>query len=243
MVLAAGLGRRLAPLTDETPKALLDFGGEPLLAILLRKLAAAECAGVVVNAHHLAPKIDAFLGAAGLPEGWLRVSREEEILGTGGGVRRAATFLGDDHPVLVHNVDVLSDAPFRCLEEMRRLTGAVVVLAVRNRETSRPLAVDAEGLLRGRWGGPPVAPVRGPLRPVAFSGISLLAPGVAGRLPGEGAFHLVDGYLGLVRRGETVRVLSTESSYWADLGTPERLARARHDLAAGRVPPAALGHF
>lgn len=236
MVLAAGFGRRLRPFTDARPKALVEVGGVPLLAILLDKLNAAGAEGVVVNAHHLAGGVAAFLESGPWPEGWARISVEEEILGTGGGVRNAASLLGSKDAVLVHNVDVLSNIPFRPLLDARRETGASALLAVQERPTSRALAVDGDGFLCGRWGMPPVRPPAGELRRLAFNGISVIGAGVPARLPGEGPFNLVDAYLRLAAGGERVRVFPMDAWYWADAGTPERLSLIEEDLARGRIP-------
>ncbi|MFH1276879.1 MAG: sugar phosphate nucleotidyltransferase [Candidatus Eisenbacteria bacterium] len=235
MVLAAGFGRRLRPLTDASPKALLEVGGSPLLAILLGKLALSGAAGVVVNVHHFAGRVEEFLRGGTWPEGWIRISRETEILGTGGGLRNAAPLLGEGDPVIVHNVDVLSNLPLRRLLDARRDAGASAVLAVQSRKTDRALAVDGGGFLCGRWGMKPARAPRGDLRPVAFNGISAIGPGTAGRLAGEGPFNLVDAYLRLAAAGETVRVFPMDPWYWADVGTPGRLTLVERDLGSGRI--------
>jgi len=235
MVLAAGLGRRLRPVSGGAPKALVEVGSKPLLAILLAKLAAGRVGRVVVNVHHGANRIEEFLAGALYPEGWIALSIEKVIRGTGGGVRNAAPLLGQEEAVLVHNVDVVSDLPLRRLVESHRARQAAATLAVQDRPTGRALSVDGEGNLCGRWGEGPVRRPSGALRPLAFSGISLLAPGLASALPGEGPFSLVDSFLDLAAREESVRVFPMDRWYWADVGTPERLRRLERDLAEKRL--------
>ncbi len=236
MVLAAGRGTRLRPLTETVPKALVEVEGRPLLGILLEKLRAHGATGVVVNAHHLADRIEHFIDKIIDPPGWVRISREEALLGTGGGVRNAAPLLGGDEPVLVHNVDVLCNLPFRALAARQEEAGSSVTLAVGGRPSTRSLAADEEDLLCGRWGEAPVRAPSGSLRRVAFSGIQILAPGVVSRLPGEGAFSLIDAYLALASAGEPVRVFPIDDWYWAEVGTPERLDRLKADLALRAIP-------
>ncbi|MFH1681914.1 MAG: sugar phosphate nucleotidyltransferase [Candidatus Eisenbacteria bacterium] len=236
MVLAAGLGTRLRPLTNEKPKALVEIGMKPLLGLLLDKLRAHGASDVVVNAFHESDRLVRFVEEAPYPRGWVRMSVEERLLGTGGGVRNAAPLLGETEPILVHNVDVLSNLPFRRLLEDHAAASAAATLAVGTRQSNRSLAVDEEGLLCGRWGEPPVRSPRGELRRFAFNGMQVLSPGIAASLPGEGAFSLIDAYLALSRGGEKVRVFPMDDWYWAEVGTPERLEKLKRDIARRWIP-------
>jgi NDP-sugar pyrophosphorylase family protein len=236
MALAAGMGTRLLPLTADRPKALVEIGGRPLLALLLDKLFAFGASRVVVNTHHKAREIERFAAGAAYPDGWIRLSPETTLLGTGGGVRNAAPFLGDEESVLVHNVDVLSNIPFRTLLESHERSGAAVTLVVGNRRSSRSLAFDPRGLLCGRWGEDPVRDPEGEATRYAFNGIQVLAPGIAGVLPGEGAFSLVDSYLALAARGAPVRAFLMDDWYWAEVGSLDRLEKLRRDLDRRWIP-------
>jgi NDP-sugar pyrophosphorylase family protein len=236
MILAAGLGTRLRPWTEKTPKALLPVGGKPLLEILLSKMAASGIEQVAVNAHHHADQVDRFLRERERAGVEAELFIEEEILGTGGGVRNAASFLEGDAPVLVHNVDVLSNLLFRRMLGAHEESGAVVTLAVQRRPTDRPLAADSEGRFCGRWGEAPVSLPRGEVGPVAFSGIQIMRGDVPSRLPGKGAFSLIDSYLSMARRGEEVRFFPMDEWYWADVGTRERMEKAEEDFRELRIP-------
>ena len=146
MILAAGLGTRLQPLTRTRPKALVELQGIPLLAWVIGRLVRHGFNEIVVNAFHLADQIVAFLDEyqrqpshGGLS---LAVSRETHLLGTGGGVQKAAWFLDDGSPFLVHNVDVLTDLDLNLLVAAHRDSGSIATLAVQERKSSRQFLFD-----------------------------------------------------------------------------------------------------
>jgi mannose-1-phosphate guanylyltransferase len=140
MVLAAGLGSRLRPLTDLVPKALVPIGDRPMLALVAERLRAAGCERIVANAHHHADAIVAFCAGEKI-----EVSREEEILGTAGGLERAASLLGEGD-VLVHNGDVLVDLDLAALASAHRAHDAAATLAITTRAAREGnVGVDGEG--------------------------------------------------------------------------------------------------
>jgi NDP-sugar pyrophosphorylase family protein len=150
MVFAAGLGTRLYPLTKEVPKALVEVGGRPLLRLVLEKLVAAGIREIVINVHHFPEMIRSYLHDHPLPGVTLHISDEsDELLDTGGGLMKAAPWLMGGEPVLVHNVDVISDLDIGALLAFHRKTGGVATLAVRERETRRYLLFDREMRLTG----------------------------------------------------------------------------------------------
>ena len=150
MVFAAGLGTRLYPLTKEVPKALVEVGGRPLLRLVLEKLVAAGIREIVINVHHFPEMIRSYLHDHPLPGVTLHISDESgELLDTGGGLMKAAPWLMGGEPVLVHNVDVISDLDIGALLAFHRKTGGVATLAVRERETRRYLLFDREMRLTG----------------------------------------------------------------------------------------------
>lgn len=182
MILAAGLGTRLKPLTDRMPKALVPVGGTPLIDRVLGKLHEAGATEVVVNVHHLADQLEEHLKSRewGLT---VRISDERrELLDTGGGLRHAkGLFTNDGKPILIHNVDILSNADLRNFYQSYNGEGAS--LLVSNRQTQRYLMFDADGRLCG-WTNLATGAVRTPypslkmenMRLLAFSGIHCFSP-------------------------------------------------------------------
>jgi NDP-sugar pyrophosphorylase family protein len=155
MVFAAGLGTRLRPLTSDRPKALVTIGGRTLLEITLARLRSFGVGEAIVNVHHYADQIVAYLAANRDFGMRIEVSREEVLLDTGGGLKKAAWFFQEsgahvDEPFVVHNVDVLSTIDLARMAEFHRQRNALATLAVAARATSRPLLFDAEGRLARR---------------------------------------------------------------------------------------------
>jgi NDP-sugar pyrophosphorylase family protein len=240
MVLAAGLGTRLRPLTDDRPKALVTVAGRTLLEIALGRLREFGVREVVVNAHHYGEKIVAYLAANGNFGMRVEVSREEELLDTGGGLKKAAPFFlagGEDEAFLMHNVDVISSIDLGRMAEAHAELRALVTLAVAERETSRYLLFDEEGLLCGRrTKGDAEAEMVRPAEAVAalaFSGIHVVSPRIFGKLSEEGAFPILDAYLRLAAEGERIVAFRADGAYWRDLGRPESLLAAERDLERG----------
>ena len=230
MILAAGLGTRLRPLTDARPKALVTVADRPMLYWVIAHLARHGFTDIIINAHHFAEQIEAFSAAYDGPDVSLTVSVEEEILGTGGGVRKAARFF-DDEPFLVHNVDVLTDLDLRSLADARSASDAMVTVAVKERKSSRHLLFDREGLLCG-WRSDvsgetrmigPARPRHGEVTPVPFMGVYAMSPDALAKMQETGPFSMIDFFLELARDGERVRAFRAEDARWADLGSRERI--------------------
>jgi NDP-sugar pyrophosphorylase family protein len=229
MVLAAGLGTRLRPLTEARPKALVTLGGRTLLEIVLERLHAAGVSEVIVNVHHHAEMICAYLGNNANFGMRVEVSREEELLDTGGGLKKAAWFFLEgegQEPFLAHNVDVISAIDLAAMMQFHRERNALATLAVQARETSRPLVFDAEGRLRGR--GTAREGIDGRSR--AFAGIHVISPRIFAKLTEAGAFSIIDAYVRLAAEGETVVGFDADGAYWRDLGRVEDLRRAEEEL-------------
>src|SRR6266446_5071744 len=168
MILAAGLGTRLRPLTDNRPKALVEIAGRTLLEITLTRLRAFGITEVIINVHHFADLVIDYLKSNKNFGLRIEISREEILLDTGGGLKKAAWFFLEnstsanpsrpgstqmDEPFLLHNVDVLSTIDFARMLQFHKERGALATLAVQARETSRPLLFDNHLQLRGRRTG------------------------------------------------------------------------------------------
>ena len=238
MILAAGVGSRLRPLTDEVPKALLEVGGVPMIERVIRRLRSAGVTELVVNLFHLGDRIVEFLASQGNFGLRIAFTREAELLDTGGGLKNAAWFFDDGRPFLLHNVDVLSDIDLGALLRFHRQAGALATLAVQRRPSIRQLVFDRDGRLCGRespagmeWAQGPVA---GAGR-LAFTGIHAIDPAIFPRMTERGAFPIIRTYLRLAGEGERIVAYRADGRYWQDIGSPETLELARHRVAG---PPA-----
>src|SRR5580658_9026793 len=158
MILAAGLGTRLRPLTNDRPKALVEIAGRTLLEIAVERLRQFGVREVIVNTHHFAAMIRDFLATQNNFGMRIEISHEEELLDTGGGLKKAAWFFLEDpdEPFILHNVDVISSIDIARMKQFHVEQSALATLAVQQRATSRPLLFDERGQLRGR--GTPSSP-------------------------------------------------------------------------------------
>src|SRR5258708_12256500 len=155
MILAAALGTRLRPLTDNRPKALVELSGRALLEITLSRLRTFGVTEVIVNVHHFADQVIDYLKSHNNFNMRIEISREDVLLDTGGGLKKAAWFFLEDssrldEPFLLHNVDVISNIDVRAMLQFHTENQALATLAVQSRETSRPLLFDAHNQLRAR---------------------------------------------------------------------------------------------
>lgn len=247
MILAAGLGTRLRPLTDDRPKALVEVGGRSLLELTLARLRSFGIVEVVINTHHHGEKIAAYLQAHGDFGMRIALSPEPILLDTGGGLKNAAGFFLGGGPadsgaeaadLLVHNVDVLSTIDIAGMLGQHRASGALATLAVQPRATTRPLLFDSGGRLCGRQVRGEVQLARPAKEPEAqaFCGIHILSTRIFAKLTEEGPFSIIEAYLRLAAEGESILAFPAGEAYWRDLGRPESLDEAARDMATGRYP-------
>jgi mannose-1-phosphate guanylyltransferase len=239
MILAAGLGTRLRPLTDNRPKALVEVGGRTLLEITLSRLRVFGVREVIINVHHFADMVVDYLKANDNFGMRIEVSREEVLLDTGGGLKKAAHFFLEnsspsDEPFILHNVDVISTIDLARMVHFHAECRALATLAVQDRETSRYLLFDQRLQLCGRQAGRDQAPemVRAahPTQALAFSGIHVISPRLFKMLTEEGAFSIITSYLRLASQGESIAAFRADEYYWRDLGRAENVAQAELDL-------------
>jgi NDP-sugar pyrophosphorylase family protein len=241
MILAAGLGTRLRPLTDNRPKALVEVSGRTLLEITLTRLGKFGIHQVVINAHHFADKIRDYLKANDNFGMHIEISREDLLLDTGGGLKKAAYFFqsADEHFIL-HNVDVISTIDLARMVRFHKEHQALTTLAVQGRKTSRYLLFDDESRLCGRKSGEgghvEIARPAPNLRSLAFCGIHVISPHLLTMLSEQGAFSIIASYLRLATRGERIFGFLADEYYWRDLGTPENVAKVNDELRTGLVP-------
>jgi NDP-sugar pyrophosphorylase family protein len=236
MVLAAGLGTRLRPLTNERPKALVEIGGQTLLEITLKRLRSSGICDVVVNAHHFADQIVSYLAAKTNFGMNVEVSGEDILLDTGGGLKKAAHFFdGENGPLLLHNVDVISNIDFGRMVQFHSERNAVATIAVQDRKTSRYLLFDQADELCGRRftkdGKTEVARACSEPQALAFCGIHVISPRFLKMMNEEGTFSIINSYLSLAGAGEKIIGFRADDYYWRDLGTADSIKQAEKEAA------------
>jgi NDP-sugar pyrophosphorylase family protein len=252
MILAAGLGTRLRPLTDTRPKALVEINDRTLLEITITRLRTFGVTEAIINVHHFAQMVVQYLKSKNNFNMRLEISREDDqLLDTGGGLKKAAwfflqdsarsNFTAKDEPFLLHNVDVISAIDLTAMLQFHKENRALATLAVQSRETSRPLLFNDQLQLCGRPAkghsftpspkGPlPQSKQPSPLRPLAFSGIHIISPRLLPQLTETGPFSIINSYLRLAAQGEKILAFRHDNSYWRDLGKPADLTQAALDL-------------
>ncbi|MGA2889345.1 MAG: nucleotidyltransferase family protein [Terracidiphilus sp.] len=245
MILAAGLGTRLRPLTDDRPKALVAVAGRTLLEIALCRLRDFGVHEVIINTHHYAEMIHNYLQANDNFGMRIEVSREEVLLDTGGGLKNAAWFFLDSNgsiqePFILHNVDIISTIDLRSMVRFHTEQNALATLAVQDRETSRYLLFDGQAQLCGRQAGRDgnaelVRPAS-EVHALAFSGIHVISPHSFAKVAEQGVFSIITSYLNLAAKGEKIAAFRADEYYWRDLGRPENILEAAQDMASGKYP-------
>jgi NDP-sugar pyrophosphorylase family protein len=240
MVLAAGLGTRLRPLTDTRPKALVKVDGRTLLEITLARLRAFGVGEVIINVHHFAEMVINYLKSNSNFGMTVEVSREDHtLLDTGGGLKKAAWFFDGDQPFLLHNVDVLSDINLQQMIEFHSEQKALATLAVKGRKASRYLLFDEELRLCGRRAGDgsneDIVPPAARLHALGFCGIHVISPRLLKLMTEEGAFSIIDTYLRLLSQREKVCAFRADEYYWRDLGRIDDIRQAESDLQNGAL--------
>jgi len=239
MILAAGLGTRLRPLTNDRPKALVEVAGRTMLEITLSRLRQFGIQDVIINIHHYADLVIESLKAAGNVGMHIEFSREEILLDTGGGLKQAAWFLskdssGADAPFILHNVDIISAIDLQRMVQFHTENKALATLAVQNRKTSRYLLFDEQLQLCGRHtvsdGKTEMARTAQQTTEVAFTGIHVISPRIFPLLTEEGVFSIIPAYLRLAAQGEKILAFRADEYYWRDLGKPENIQQAEKDI-------------
>ena len=222
MILAAGLGTRLMPLTRERPKALVEWNGVPMIEHIIRKLKSQGFTEVVINVHHYAEMIMDFIRKNNNFGIHIDFSLEqEEPLETGGGVSHARQFL-EDKPFLVHNVDIMCTVDLRKLFHSHLESEAVATLAVKDRPTSRSLLMNGESQLKG-WrdnrSGETILVDRQEeeLIPIAFSCMHVMNPEIFDWFPPEKKFSITPFYLELAKT-RVVNMYRHDEDEWIDMG-------------------------
>ncbi len=211
MILAAGFGTRLEPLTTHLPKPLVPVGNRAVIDRSIDYLKAHGIDEIVVNAYHHAAKLQAHLNG-GSPSGTtIEVRVEPEILGTGGGIRNTLDFWDKD-PFVVINGDILTDIDLKRAYKAHLASGSRVTLILHDHAPFNQVRVDPEMNIREISIDP------GPDK-LAFTGIHIIDPSVLHRIPGSVFFDILECYRGLIKNGGRIKGYLSTGHYWRDMGS------------------------
>jgi NDP-sugar pyrophosphorylase family protein len=245
MILAAGLGTRLRPLTNDRPKALVDVGGRTMLEVTLSRLRYFGIREVIINVHYFADMIVEYLKKNDNFDMRIEISREDVLLDTGGGLKKVAHFFLENQsdvetPFVLHNVDVISTIDLSRMVQFHAENRALATLAVQDRETSRYLLFDERQQLCGRRIGPDqkeeLVGLEKPAQALAFSGIHIISPRIFELMQENGVFSIIAAYLRLAGQGEKILSFRSDAYYWRDMGRPDDVLQAALDLKRQAMP-------
>jgi len=222
MILAAGLGTRLRPLTANRPKALIPVANKPIIGRSIDYLKGHGVKKLVVNAHHLYQQIVDYLGggkAFGLK---IDVRVESEILGTGGGIKNTADFW-DDKPFLVINSDILTNINLEHAYAYHRKSASLATLILHDCKPFNQIEVDSNGDIIH------ISKERGKGK-LAFTGIHIMEPEILSHIPDGRFSDIIDCYLKLIQSGKSITAYVSEGNYWRDIGSVDSYIKANQDL-------------
>jgi len=225
MILAAGFGTRLEPLTSHLPKPLVPVGNRPVIDKTIHYLKAHGIREIVVNAHHHATKLKRHLDGDRPFGVTIELRVEPKILGTGGGIRNTLDFWDKD-PFVVINGDILTDIDITRAYETHVARGNLVTLILHDRAPFNQVRVDAEMNIREISAEP------GPGK-MAFTGIHIIDPAVLDRIPGGVFFDILACYRSLIKEGGRIKGYLSTGHYWRDIGSFNHYLLANQE-AAGR---------
>jgi len=234
MILAAGLGTRLKPLTDDKPKALVKVGDRTLLEHTIAKLVDSGFDEIIVNVHHFAKMLVSFIQSKDFGAKIYISDESDRLLNTGGGIFNAANLLNGDAPFLVHNVDIITDIDLNQLYRYHSNSDALATLAVGKRESSRVFLFDSDMNLSGwknKLTNKQIVPNsnREPLTEYAFAGIHVISPDIFYLIKTNGAFSIIDTYLNLCSN-YVIKGYDTSNCFVVDVGKPNSISAAEEFL-------------
>ncbi len=233
MIFAAGLGTRLKPLTDKRPKALVEINGKPILGWQIERIKKFGVNEIIINVHHFPEMIIDYVKSNNNFGIRIEISDEsDELLDTGGGLKKAAWFFDDRKPFLVHNSDVITDLDYSQMIAQHNSNNSLATLAVRKRESSRYLLFNDNNILCGwqniKTGEKILKRDSQKLAPLAFSGIHIINPEIFKLMPDKKRFGMIELYLNICGR-KKISAFNHSSGKWYDIGTQEKLNKALED--------------
>jgi NDP-sugar pyrophosphorylase family protein len=235
MIFAAGLGTRLRPLTNNKPKALIEIGGKTLLEIVIKRLKLFGIDDIIINIHHFATMIQEYLTVHDNFGVKISFSDEQnQLLDTGGGLKKAEWFFNDGKPFLIHNVDVLSDINIHELYEFHLKHKPLVTLTIGNRQTSRYFLFNEFYQLCGWQNTKSNLTIyssfdQGTHSPFAFNGVHIIEPKIFDLMTQIGAFSIVDTYLEFCKKNSIIGCFQ-QPKIWMDLGKIDEIEEARKKI-------------
>ena len=245
MILAAGLGTRLLPLTNFRPKALFPIRGITMLEFWIDRLCRFGFDAAFLNAYHLGE----YLAATVLERQWpipVSVLGEPVLLGTGGGIKSASRHFGDD-PFVVINVDIISDAAMRSLYERHKLEGAEVSLLLHDWPEFNNVAVSGEGFVLGFGSeAEEIQEKVNGVRLMAFTGIHFINPSALADVAPGIPCDILSIYRKLISKGVYPRAITQENLFWREMGSVSSYMGVTGELARlapGRLPPVKTGEY
>lgn len=230
-ILAAGLGTRLRPLTNDRPKAMVEVGGKPLIEIAINNLISQGVSRIVVNVHHYGNQIVSFIESRHWEVPIFISDETDLLLDTGGGLKKAEHLFGGSEPILIHNVDIISRLDLKEFAKQHTDSRSIATLATSERLTSRYLLSDANNQLIGwhntktdeyKW----ASTSDRPYKHLAFSGIAIIQPELLQLMPpADSPYPIIPTYLEIAKN-HAIKCLEHNPADWLDVGKPETLAKA-----------------
>jgi NDP-sugar pyrophosphorylase family protein len=233
VILAAGFGTRMRPLTDRVPKPLLPVGGHPLIYYNLFLLKKYGITDLLINVHYQADLLIQKLGTGADFGMRITYSKEPAILGTGGGIKNLQDLLGSG-AFLVMNADILVDINLDRLVAFHQKKGGIATLALRsdpNVTQYGALDIDTSGQIRSILGVPLQ---KGRFRKRMFTGIHVMETRILDFIPSGAFYSITDTYIEMLKKGEKLFGYSM-TGYWADIGVPERYHKVNQQMREGEI--------
>ncbi|MCF8233915.1 MAG: NTP transferase domain-containing protein [Bacteroidales bacterium] len=238
MILAAGVGSRLMPYTEDKPKALVELQGVPLIDFQIKKLIAGGFTHILVNVHHWANMLCEHIHKSRFDASIEFSDERDKLLDTGGAVKRAAWFFRDVSNFLVINVDVITNLDLHYFMQKHQASNALSTIAVRDRITSRYLLFDENGSLCGwkniKTGEERMIKPNNKQGEMAFSGIHCMSSKIFRFFPAQETFSIIDAYLGLAAKHE-IKAFPHQEDFWADAGKAAEFNRLNKDREIRKV--------
>ncbi len=223
MIFAAGLGSRLAPLTDDKPKALVKINGKTLLENAIQKLKNAGCSRIIINVFHFADLVEEYLKVNNFFGTEIVISNERaELLDTGGGLKKATPLFKIEEPIILYNVDVVSNIDLKKMVEVHFRSDAMVTLAVKERNSSRALLFNKNDEMMGKVDKKRNLTLPNYLdasiyKPIPFSGIHVIDYDFLELIEEKGTFSIIDSYINLCDKN-IIKAYQHNSDDWMDCG-------------------------